>query len=161
MNTENFCNNSSLLRNCFLDFAVEHWFGCRATEPGFGGEIGTIEVWLIDWLISIKNPTPAPVKIREGGLRSPPLEICLELWPEWMIFYSYWIEICDERTVSLDEIWYAPLTTDLHAMQYFFQGGIFKAVVKPCGALQLKHLPTVCCTTFSTNCWCMRCITQC
>ena len=39
------------LRNCFLDFAVEHWFGCRATEPGFAREIGAIEVWLIDWLI--------------------------------------------------------------------------------------------------------------
>ena len=36
-----------MLRNCFLDFAVEHWFG---TEPGFAGDIGAIEVWLIDWL---------------------------------------------------------------------------------------------------------------
>ena len=31
--------------------AVEHWFGCRATEPSFAGDIGAIEVWLIDWLI--------------------------------------------------------------------------------------------------------------
>ena len=38
-----------MLKNCFLDFAVEHWFGCRATEPGFAGDIGAIEVWLIDW----------------------------------------------------------------------------------------------------------------
>ena len=40
-----------MLRNCFLDFAVEHWFGwfgCCATEPGFAGDIGAIEVWLID-----------------------------------------------------------------------------------------------------------------
>ena len=29
----------------------EHWFGCRATEPGFAGDIGAIEVWLIDLLI--------------------------------------------------------------------------------------------------------------
>ena len=36
-------------RNCFLDFAVEHWFGCRATEPGFTEDIGAMEVWLIDW----------------------------------------------------------------------------------------------------------------
>ena len=36
------------LRNCFLDFAVEHWFGCRTTEPGFARDISTIEVWLID-----------------------------------------------------------------------------------------------------------------
>ena len=37
-----------MLRNCFLDFAVEHWFGCRTTEPGLHGDIGAIEVWLID-----------------------------------------------------------------------------------------------------------------
>ena len=37
-----------MLLNCFLDFAVEHWFGCRATEPGFARDIGTIEIWLID-----------------------------------------------------------------------------------------------------------------
>ena len=41
-----------MLQNCFLDFAVEHWFGCRATEPGFAGDIGAIEVLLIAWLIS-------------------------------------------------------------------------------------------------------------
>ena len=35
----------------FINFAVEHWFGCRATEPGFAGDIGAIEVSLIDWLI--------------------------------------------------------------------------------------------------------------
>ena len=38
------------LRNCFLDFAVEHWFGCRATEPVFTGDIGAIEVWLVYFL---------------------------------------------------------------------------------------------------------------
>ena len=37
-------------RTWFLIFAVEHWFGCRATEPGITGDIGAIEVWLIDWL---------------------------------------------------------------------------------------------------------------
>ena len=46
-----------MLRNCFLDFAVEHWFGCHATEPGFVVDIGAIEVWLIDWLID--NSTSA------------------------------------------------------------------------------------------------------
>ena len=35
-----------------LDFAVEHWSGCRATEPGFAGDIGAIKVWLI-----VKNVT--------------------------------------------------------------------------------------------------------
>ena len=39
-----------MLQNCFLDFAVEHWFGCRNTEPGFPGDLGAIEVWLIDML---------------------------------------------------------------------------------------------------------------
>ena len=38
-----------MLWNCFIDFAIEHWFGCRATEPGFAGDIGAIEIWLIDW----------------------------------------------------------------------------------------------------------------
>ena len=44
-----------MLRNYFLDFAVEHWFGCRATEPGFARDIGAIEVSLIDWLKSQLN----------------------------------------------------------------------------------------------------------
>ena len=38
--------------NCFIDFAIEHWFSCRATEPGFARDIGAIEIWLIDWLIA-------------------------------------------------------------------------------------------------------------
>ena len=36
----------------FIDFAVEHRFGCRATEPGFVRDIGALEIWLIDWLIN-------------------------------------------------------------------------------------------------------------
>ena len=36
--------------NCFIDFAIEHWFGCHATEPGLAGDIDAIESWLIDWL---------------------------------------------------------------------------------------------------------------
>ena len=31
--------------NCFLDFAVEHWFGCRTTEPAFARDIGAIELY--------------------------------------------------------------------------------------------------------------------
>ena len=38
-----------MLRDCFFDFAAEHWFGYRATEPGFAGDIGAKKVWLIDW----------------------------------------------------------------------------------------------------------------
>ena len=40
-----------MLWNCLLNLAVEHWFGCCATDPGFSRDIGTGEVWLIDWLI--------------------------------------------------------------------------------------------------------------
>ena len=40
-----------MLRNCFPDLAVEHWFGCHTTEPGFAGDIAAIEVWLIDELL--------------------------------------------------------------------------------------------------------------
>ena len=39
-----------LLINFSCSSAFEHWFGCRATEPGCAGDIGAIEVWLIDWL---------------------------------------------------------------------------------------------------------------
>ena len=44
------------LLNCFIDFAVEHWFGCRVTEPGYTGDIGATEIWLIDWLIRHRHP---------------------------------------------------------------------------------------------------------
>ena len=41
-----------ILWNCLIDFAVQHWFSCCATESGgFAGDFGEIEVWLIDWLI--------------------------------------------------------------------------------------------------------------
>ena len=51
-----------MVRNCFLDFAVEHWFGFRTTEPGFAEVIGAIEGWLIDglkfdWLIDWLSPS--------------------------------------------------------------------------------------------------------
>ena len=48
-NAASVCSHGLLmLRNCFLYFAVEHCFGCHATEPGFAGDIGAIEVRLID-----------------------------------------------------------------------------------------------------------------
>ena len=40
-----------MLRDCFFEFAVDLWFGCRTTESGFAGDIGTIEMWLIDYQI--------------------------------------------------------------------------------------------------------------
>ena len=38
-----------MLPNCFIDFAVEYWISCCATEPGFTGDVGGIEIWSIDW----------------------------------------------------------------------------------------------------------------
>ena len=37
------------LWNCFIDFAIEHWFGCQATEPGYTRDMDAVEMWLIDW----------------------------------------------------------------------------------------------------------------
>ena len=42
-----------MLRNSLKDFAFEHRSGCCATEPGYAGNIGAIEIWLIDWLIHL------------------------------------------------------------------------------------------------------------
>ena len=44
-------NGLLMLRNSLKDFAFEHRSGCCATDPGYAGNIGAIEVWLIDWLI--------------------------------------------------------------------------------------------------------------
>ena len=63
-----------MLRNCFLDFAVEQWFGCRATEPGFAGDIGPSLIdGLIDW--SFRN---------YGVVFSPSYPVALE----WITLYS-------------------------------------------------------------------------
>ena len=35
----------------FIIFAIEHWFGCRATEPALAENVGAMEIWLMDWLI--------------------------------------------------------------------------------------------------------------
>ena len=56
-----------MLRNCFLDFTVEHWFGCSATEPDFAGDIGAIEVWLIGWLIDKVYICGSAVNVLCGG----------------------------------------------------------------------------------------------
>ena len=39
--------------NCFIDFAIEHWFSCHTTESGFARDIG--EIWLIDWFKFLNN----------------------------------------------------------------------------------------------------------
>ena len=40
---------NKIILDRFTDFAVERQFNCHATEAGFAGDIGTIEIWLIDW----------------------------------------------------------------------------------------------------------------
>ena len=54
-----------MLRNCFLDFAVKHWFGCHATEPGIAGEIGGIEIWLTDQYDETVRMVSSPPAIRD------------------------------------------------------------------------------------------------
>ena len=44
-------NGLLMLRNSFNDFVFEHRSGCCTTEPGYAGDIGAIEIWLIGWLI--------------------------------------------------------------------------------------------------------------
>ena len=44
-------NCSLIIRNCLIDFAVEHRFSCCATEPGCAGDIGAIEIWLIEHIV--------------------------------------------------------------------------------------------------------------
>ena len=41
--------------NCFIAFPIEHWFGCRATEPGFAGDIGYWAILLINWKVHISS----------------------------------------------------------------------------------------------------------
>ena len=65
--------------NCFLDFVVEHWFGCGAAESGFAGDIGAIEVCLIDLLIKStqqnwnSNMTIMTVTSQVSLIFTPPL----------------------------------------------------------------------------------------
>ena len=37
-------NGPLMFWNCFSDCAFEHWFSYRATEPGYAGDIGAIEI---------------------------------------------------------------------------------------------------------------------
>ena len=56
-----------MLRNDFNDFAFEHRSGCCATEPGYAGDIDSIEIWLIDWLIdNINRPWEVTVSMGES-----------------------------------------------------------------------------------------------
>ena len=44
-------NRVLMLRNSLNEFVFEYRSGCCATEPGYAGDIGDIEIWLIDWFI--------------------------------------------------------------------------------------------------------------
>ena len=39
-----------MLRNSCVNFTIEHWSGCCSADPGIAGDIGAIEIGLIDWL---------------------------------------------------------------------------------------------------------------
>ena len=63
------------------DFAVEHWIGCRATEPGFTGNIGAIEVWLIDWLGQVVLVNTS-VKVKVVIYNGSEADMALASWVE-------------------------------------------------------------------------------
>ena len=44
-------NGLLMLPNSLDDFVFEHQSVCCTTEPGYAGDIGAIEIWLIDWFI--------------------------------------------------------------------------------------------------------------
>ena len=57
-----------MLRNDFNDFAFEHRSGCCTTEPGYAGDIGDIEIWLIDWYVWSVCQTYYPCQ-QNGGCK--------------------------------------------------------------------------------------------
>ena len=65
-----------MIRNNFIDFAFEHQFGCHATKSGFAGDIGTIEIGLIDSFIDKQQ-----VLLNPGSrvAYSPFSSLCLNL----------------------------------------------------------------------------------
>ena len=99
-----------MLRNCFLDFAV-HWFGCRATEPGFTGDIGAIEVWLIDWftifliklLIHQQFPNLEITRVQNPRLSHP--TVLSTLFYAHLMLYSQNSGACELGIVGTYECW--------------------------------------------------------
>ena len=76
----------TMSRNCFLDFAVERWFGYRTTEPGFVGDIGAIQVWLIDWYSWMFKAVNSG---RRGRLGPTRLWECQFKWWIWTWCWSF------------------------------------------------------------------------
>ena len=76
-----------MLRNYFLGFAAEHWFGWCATEPSFAGDIGAIEVWSIDWLIDwLKFFSAIFQWVLANRLASLWRILCSRLFDRWAVF---------------------------------------------------------------------------
>ena len=57
-------NGLLVLRNSLNDFVFEHRSGCFVTEPGYAGDIGAIEILLIDVLIICTKPKTTCRKIQ-------------------------------------------------------------------------------------------------
>ena len=81
-----------MLRNCFVNYAVEHWFGCHATKPGYAGDTGIIEISLIDWhscmyyvMLAKLNISKSYDTIIEGHIE-PSKGLTPLVTKEWRIF---------------------------------------------------------------------------
>ena len=96
-------NGLLMVRDSLNDFVFEHRSGCCPTEPGYAGDIGAIESWLIDWLIQVFFPVHRSVNqlislIRAGlllgqvfGIKtqsSSSPDICV--LPEIAVFCKLW-----------------------------------------------------------------------
>ena len=58
-----------ILWNCFLDFAVEHWFGCHPTEPVLPEILALQKLdWLIVWLVMANRYCHSPARSPHGIL---------------------------------------------------------------------------------------------
>ena len=68
-------NSLLMLRNSLNDFVFEQQSGCCTTEPGYTGDIGAIEIWLIDWLIDMAKAWAAH---------------CWYMWAKAEIFVKYY-----------------------------------------------------------------------
>ena len=92
-----------MLLSCFTDFAIEHWFGCCTTEPGFARNIGAIEIWLIDRLIDITDKSCGFVVCRCGGAALVPAFPRPSL-SQWYVCTNVpaWVELkCLSQSVCL------------------------------------------------------------
>ena len=80
-----------MLGNCFIHFTVEHRFGCRTAEPGYAGDTGAIEIWLIDFeqttQISLDNSSSSSKSID----KIIPFTLDLCLGNMWIVLMCLWL----------------------------------------------------------------------